>query len=247
MQDVFEYRWEAIMRSSKYALNILLMALVWMAVGQAGGQLGMSTKELTIYYIAAALLYSFSNFHLSYVESDIRLGYISKYLLKPLSAHSFYFFKQWSDALFEFIFKSAVFLPIALRLGWTITPWRLGLFLLFLPVIFYTAFTIFFCLSILTFWLSRSDSIRMSVMFLGRFLSGLFIPIAFLPPGLAERLRWLPFPHYAATPIQLLLDTISPLAALESLVILLNWALVFSVLRKYLWHKAVHAYESTGL
>jgi ABC-type uncharacterized transport system permease subunit len=75
----------------------------------------------------------------------------------------------------------------------------------------------------------------------------MIIPFYFFPEWAQKLLWWSPFPHYAYTPIGLLQDRVSIATALQGLVILTCWGVLFFLTSRFIWKKATHAYEGTGI
>src|SRR3546814_1047852 len=103
---------------------------------------------------------------------------------------NFYFLHHAALATFEVILKSLLFLPVLWWLGWlgAVTPVRLLIFIVNIPSVLIATFSLYFILSSSAFWFQRSHSLQMTMMFTGRFLSGIFIPLSFLPVNLQKSL-----------------------------------------------------------
>jgi ABC-2 type transport system permease protein len=247
--DAIEYRADLLLRASRYALNIILISMVWIAISKSGASLGLSSTELIRYYFITAMLYSLSNFHTEYVEQDVRLGHISKYFVKPISIYWYYFLYQASIAFIESLLKVIVLLPVLyfMHIALSFSLVNIALFLLTMPLIFMTMFSLYFGISGMTFWFQAVDALRMSVMFLFRFTSGIFVPLLFLPLVFQELSKWLPFGYMAFFPIQLLEGHLSPIEVIRLFSTLGIWLVIFFLFQKIIWHKATHSYESTGI
>src|SRR5690349_17766877 len=100
-QDVFEYRFDFSVHIVKYTMMILLMSLVWIAVGKETQQSVFSSQDIVSYYVFAAVVYSLSNFHPFYIETDIKLGSLTKYLMKPLQPFWYYFCFEATHSFLE--------------------------------------------------------------------------------------------------------------------------------------------------
>lgn len=247
--EILEYRIDNLLRLLRYTALISFVMFLWLAVKRENPDLDFNIPQIVTYYLGAAILYGLSNYHLDYVESDIRLGYISKFMLKPLSPHLYYFGVEAATAVFDVVMRVTFMIPLYLFLGFTYhTSWsQLLLVFLFMPLIFYTTFTLYFTLSLLGFWFTQVDSIRMSFVFLIRFTSGMMIPLVFFPTWLQQILYFSPVPHFAFTPIRLLQGALSVNEGLRGLTILFIWAILFSLLQKWMWYQASRNYESTGI
>jgi ABC-2 type transport system permease protein len=245
--DLLEYRVDFLLRTLKYALAILMMAVLWHGIAAQEPGFGWRPVEIVTYFAWGATLYSLSNFHTSYIEEDIRLGGLTRFLTKPIKALSSYLMLQGSHVMLETGFKS---LLLALWLWWShqgVGSWSaLGLLVLFVPVIFYTAFLVLSTVSLGAFWFTQIYAVRYMVMIIFRFLSGLLTPVSLMPEVL-QRIIWLlPFPHWAFTPIAVLQGRMPLEKGLEGLAILCGWAVVLTLLRGWVWRMGILAYESTG-
>lgn len=249
IQDIFEYRFNFMVHTFKYAFMVILTAMVWLAVLKENPNMGYNMNETIVYFVYAAILYSFSSFHTWYLENDIKLGTLSKYLLKPLSTFKYYFSYQIANATIETIIKILAFIPILyfLHLLPTISLKNLGFFLIFLPLIFFFSFTMFFLISSLTFWLTEVWSIRWALTIFFRFLSGMMIPLSFFPTIFQKISFYLPFQHLVFTPIRIMQNALSTTHIIQSFCILLLWSIVLTIVRKIVWQRGVHSYDGTGI
>lgn len=249
VQDVLEYRLDFFIHTFKYAFMIILAALVWLAVAAANPTATFSVSITIQYFFFAAIVYSLSNFHTFYIEDDIKLGYLSKYLVKPLSAFWFYWSIQAGKALVETGLKIITMVPLLWLLGYglALQPVNILIFLLYLPLIFIFAFQQFAFISGLTFWFQEAWSLRWACTIIFRFLAGLLVPLAYLPNWAQLTLHWTPYPYLAYVPIRLLQNELSWQAGFQGLIILLGWTVVVGLLRNWQWQLGYRHYESTGV
>jgi ABC-2 type transport system permease protein len=249
LSDIFEYRFDNLSRIGRYAFMVSFMLFLWMAIAKETTIAQLNLEELVRYYVAAIIIYGVSNYHLDYLENDIRLGYISKYLLKPVSAFGHYFTHQGTVTVYDVLVKLVAFAPFIIFLygfeGGSLL--HTGITVLLLISGFFTTFSLYYCFSILAFWFQQVGSLRMTALFLGRYLSGILVPFYLFPDALQRFLWWSPFPHFAFTPIGLVTGRVEPMQALQGLIIMTVWGTLFFLCSKYIWHKATHAYESTGI
>ena len=71
------------------------------------------------------------------------------------------------------------------------------------------------------------------------FLSGVIIPIAFLPGWLQRILDFLPFSSINYFPVIIYLGKVSNVEVLRTLMIQIVWIFVLFLLSKLLWNKAI--------
>lgn len=247
--DILEYRFDFLMHVSKYVFMVLAMSLVWISVNKAQGGLGISQSQLIGYFIISAMLYSLSNFHTYYIEDDIRLGHLSKFLVKPVSYFWYYFVFQLGHSAVETLIKALILITAILffQVRFDLTLANTSLALAFLPLIFLCSFNIFTSISLLTFWIVEAWALRWSLTVSFRFLAGTLVPLLFFPPFAQQLSFYLPFQHLMYTPIMLLQNQISWQTGLLSLSILASWTAVLAVLRATLWYRGLQTYEGVGL
>lgn len=248
LQNEQTYRIDLFMRIFKYAFSIIFLSVVWIAVGRsAQGVTQLQPAQLVSYYLASATLFGLSNFHIWFVEEDIKLGGLSKLLIKPVSPFWMYFCQQASATSLELLVKAIVFIPVIMWLGGGVVPApNLILFLAYLPIVFYCSFSYLFALSTLSFWLTEVYALRWGWFGILRFISGVWVPLSLFPEAWQRVSFYLPFAHLVYTPAQLLRGAIDIQFALQGLGVLLAWSIFFTWLRTWLWQRGLLAYEGTG-
>jgi ABC-2 type transport system permease protein len=248
-QELFEYRFDFIASTSKYALMVIMMALIWTAVSRETTTLPLTNQETIRYFFFSAMLFSLSNFHTSYIEDDIRLGHLNKFLLKPISAFWYYFVYESAAATIETFIKIVVMVPLLwlLGFGFSVELPHLLLSLAFFPLIFAFAFTFYSLISGLSFWITEAFAIRWAVTILLRFVAGTLLPISFLPQAMQSVMYWLPFQHLAFTPIQILQNQMSLIHGLGALAILIGWTISIQLARYQLWKAGYTQFEGSGI
>lgn len=243
-----EYRFDFFLRSVKYILSIGGMALVWMAVNQANPNSSINNTDIVTYFLLALLLYGFSNFHTAAIETDILYGDLSKFLSKPVSFLQFHFFTLGGEQVLDFLIKLIICIPLFFWINFQLPPLpNIILFLLYLPLIFFFSFCTYAACSLLSFWISNSDSVRMTVLFLARTFSGVLIPYAFFPEQVRTFLMYTPFPYLVAQPIALMQNQISIAAGIEGLGVLSIWSIISLLIMWLLWKRGVDIYEGAGI
>lgn len=249
IQEVFEYRFNFFVHTFKYATMVIMTAMVWLAVIRTNPSVGYTITETITYFVYAAILYSFSSFHTWYIEEDIKMGMLSKYLLKPISPFLYYFSSQSAHAVIETIIKMGVFLPILYTLGFLPSFQIINalLFLVYLPFVFFFSFTIFSLISSMSFWLTDVYAIRWSLTVIFRLLSGMMVPLSFFPENFQRILYFLPFQHLVFTPIRLMQNALTLGQGIDSLKILILWTVFLSAIRIWIWNRGAHSYESAGI
>lgn len=249
LQDLFEYKLDFFMSTFKYSLMVILMTFVWLQV-EKDGQAGFFNPQETVsYFLMSAMLYSLSNFHPWYIEDDIRLGYLSKYLVKPISVNLYYFFYESARVTIDTLLKIVVFMIILFffQLLPSQSFTRILVIFTYLPFIFLFSFQWLSLISITSFWITEAYALRWAVTIMTRLLSGILVPIVYFPEVLQHLFFFLPFEHLAFTPIQFILNKIDISTLYQSLAILICWIIVLGFFRQWIWQKGLHDFEGTGL
>ncbi len=248
LQDTIEYRFDFVLQVMKYSMMVLLMALVWTAVGQASGNSLLASSQTVTYFFAAALLYSLSNFHTYYIDDDIRLGNLVKYLVKPVSVFWYYFWYQLAITTMETLLKLVGLVPLllVLRLPLTLSVEKVLVFILFAIVINLFSFSLQSSISFLNFWFTEAYAIRWSVLIFIRLLSGMLVPLYIFPDWFKQVSPFFPFQHLAFTPIQTLLGAYSTTQAYMYMGVLLLWTVIAYGIQALLWKKGVTEYDAVG-
>lgn len=249
IQDLFVYKFDFLLNTLKYSLMVIMMTLVWLAVERDGGVGILDQQQVVSYFILSAMVYTLSNFHPWYIEDDIRLGQLSKFLVKPLSPMVYYFFYEAASVFFETVMKMFVFMSILYftNLLPSFSFVNILILCLYMPFIFTFAFFWLSLTSQLAFWITEAFAVRWAVSIFTRLLSGILVPILYFPESVQQIFQFLPFQHLAFTPIQFMLGNITPLTLLQNLLILLSWTVVLVFLHRSVWMYGLKNYEGTGI
>jgi len=247
VQEIIEYRFDFFMRTTKYAVMVSLMSFVWLSVGREGA-LALSTTQTVQYFFLGALIYSLSNFHPYEIEEDIKLGGLSKYLVRPLQPFTYHFWKQAAIAILETLVKFVVIVPLLYAMGFALhfSFSHTLFFVFYLPFIFWFSFHQLSVISLLSFWISEAWAIRWAYTSIMRLLSGMLVPVIFFPQAVQQVLFWLPYQHLAYTPIAIMQQQLSLIEALPSFGVLLVWCVLIWMLKQFVWSKGLEKFESNG-
>lgn len=249
LQDLLTYRVNLVLNTFKYGWYIFMMVFVWLAVADQNPEFIYSQAELINYYVIAAIIFGYSNHWLNNIEQDIKLGQISKFLVKPLPVTGIYYLQALVKTVVESIFKLGSMgviiwlLGYQLNLEWSALPVVIPL----LGLVHVVSFLTLYGIALMTFWFQEVYSVRYAASFLARFFSGLIVPLALLPASLQNIIWWLPYQDYASTPIRLLLGELPMVEVWPRFLILFSWLIILTLIVRTIWHQATHAYESTGI
>lgn len=246
---LLEYRFDNALRGFRYTVSVLLFGTVWVTIAKISPSAQFEPQYVVTYFIYSALFFGLANYHLDEIETEIRLGYISKFLVKPIDAFWYYFAHQAAIMSFDVLTKLIFIWPIAYFFSIELTTSlpNLVMGLLFIPFIALTTFSFYFAATTCAFWFNEVSALRLTLVFIQRFLSGAFIPLTLFSPLLTSINSWLPFPYFVGTPIAVLLNQLSMFQIIQALAILFIWTVLGILSQRWLWHKATHSFEATGL
>ncbi len=252
------YRMRYVTGIATYGIFVAGQYFIWKAVWQANGlapdqeldhlTLPQLTTYLAVGYIARAAYFTNTD---GEIASRFQNGDVSLDLLKPMDFHG-----QWlAQAVGETSFRVLFFaLPMALVLvplfgvlppagdGW----WQF-------PLLFVMAFAINAELNLLagtaSFWLEDITGLMSLKRNLIMLLSGLMVPLHFLPAFLADAISLLPFALISYYPTMAYVGRLGhgEVPAFAQVVILgLAWMAALRGLNMALWHRARTRLEVQG-
>lgn len=243
LQEVTSFRSAFIFQIISNFVYLIIICFLWKAIYQAAPDQelnGMQYKE-TIFYLALAIgLYSSMQVYL--VENmswEIRSGGVVFYLLKPIGYQMYVMGTFMGKIVTQFIF---IFIPTII-FTYLVTGELLhfGINLLVFIVSFFLSMLISlgqdFLVSLICFSIESSWGLCIVKDTITMLLSGVMIPIAFLPDVLQKITKLLPFQAIYNVPIQFL--TKSP--SLSECMLLLGeqllWAAVLWSIGKFCFAK----------
>jgi ABC-2 type transport system permease protein len=242
---MLEYRAEIALWALSGVLPLIMLGL-WQ--GSGGDLTGLSTAELTRYFLAAFVVRQFTIVWVIHsFEEDHLEGRLSPYLLQPLPP----VWRYVSAHLAE----QATRLPFVVALT--------GLFLLLQPqppvlpsapalllgviathLAFALRFLLQYALTMLCFWSERAVALERLFFLPYLYLSGLVAPLEAYPEGVRAVARWTPFPYVLHMPAQLLaggrVDVVAGFAVMAA------WAALLLPVTLLLWRAGLRRYGAMG-
>jgi ABC-2 type transport system permease protein len=106
-------------------------------------------------------------------------------------------------------------------------------------------FLLTWCLAMAAFWSERVHAITAFGTTLTYLLGGNAVPLAFLPAGWSETLRYLPFYSMVGLPADAAAG-LSPARAVAGMAVQWGWILATGLLSMLLWRRGLNRYTSVG-
>ena len=245
-----QYRAPTVIYIVGYTLYIAVLLFLWTAIYREGGRVGTyALSEMVTYYL---LMFAINTIVISYVSweiiDQIREGFFSHFLVKPVNYFAYWFTMNASGKLFE----TAV---IALVVGafWVVVgpvvrlPMDPSTYLVFavavgLAVIL--AFELEFCIGLIAFWLVQVRVFKYMLQYAVFFFAGTLLPLDVFPNMLSSIAAVLPFQYLVFVPIQIFLEKRADPAS--DFAVAVVWIAAFYVLARWGLARGVRRYEAVG-
>jgi ABC-2 type transport system permease protein len=213
---------------------------------------GLSLPELTTYitvgYVARAAYFTNTD---SEIAGRFQTGDVTLDLLKPLSFHGQWLAQAAGETAFRIIFFAAPMALVLMPLFGVLPPAGDGWWQF--PILFVAAFLINAELNLLTgtaaFFLEDITGLMSLKRNLLMLLSGLLVPLHFLPSALASATAWLPFALISYYPTMAYVGHLDGREALtfpHVLLLAVGWAVILRLANRWLWQRAQQRLEVQG-
>jgi ABC-2 type transport system permease protein len=229
----------------------LVSLLVWLTVSEQGVSLPYDRSQLVTYYVLLSVVSMLTGtWQASFLAEDIRLGSLSKWLLRPCS-----FVAHWiGNNVGEKVVKLPLLLPLAglvalafradMRLPADPRAWLL--FALCLPLAAALAFLLDFVTGLSAFWIQDVKGLDRVRRLVSGFLAGQFVPLALFPPALLPLLEALPFRYTLSFPLEVLTGSLSAEATARGLLWQIGYCLGLWACYRLVWHFGLKSYAAPG-
>lgn len=242
---IVAYRAEMVIWILSATLPLVMLAL-WDAASEAGPLAGFGQADFARYFtvtmVVRQLTGSWIVWELSYA---VRTGSLSPQLLRPVNPLVYNFF----ETLAAIPWRLLVLIPllgalVAWRPEILFVPdaWRAALFLPSVALAFAVAWLVQALFGMLAFWFEEATGVYSVHFAVWSFFSGYIVPMALLPPSLAEAARWLPFYASLGVPVDVLLGR----AGLVEVVAQLGWVVALALAARAMWSGGIRRYGAVG-
>ncbi|MBI3352937.1 MAG: ABC-2 family transporter protein [Nitrospirae bacterium] len=249
-QNSLQYRASTVIYIIGYGLYVSVLLYLWLSVYHAGNQMGdYSVSDMITYY---ALQMVMNTLILSYISWDlidqIREGFFSNFLVKPLHSLFYWFTINLSSKVLESIYitLSGVLLYFFLK-DYFWFPRHLATYFYFTVSLFFAlclAFLLDFCIALIAFWLIQVRVFKFMLQYLIFFFAGAILPLDLFPGWLQKFVHLLPFQYIVFVPIQIYLEKETGL--LSHFVLEIAWLLFFYGLANWMLSRGIRKYEAVG-
>jgi ABC-2 type transport system permease protein len=247
------YRGRFFLAPFMLAVQVYVYYLLWTAVYAGKGTVAGLDIQQTVTYATMAILLGRIRWTNRMVSKDslpqrTREGTIVYWFLRPISPGRYYLYRALGDMGYGAAWALAGYL-IALATGIIGPPasaaggavFAAGL-VMGQAILYYLGQLI----DLATFWLVSNTGLTRMYSFVQDLLSGVFVPLWFLPGWLLSTASVLPFAATIHLPVSIYVGRIPLDEAAVPLAYALGWLLVLAALTRFLWSRAARRVTAQG-
>jgi ABC-2 type transport system permease protein len=236
-------------------VSSLILVCLWLAVYRSSSSSAIgdySLADMVTYLLVGGVI---NNFLLSAagnteISQSIRDGTLSSLLLKPLSPHGLWLFRDIGSKAFLLLMGLIGYAVVFVFLGgYLLLPASPQHFLVFLFSVILAGllqFLLFGALSLLSFWIENTAGIHFVVRVVIEVLGGAIIPLSLFPPFVEKVFLLLPFPFLVYFPMRVYLGKIDVSAMALELGKEAAWIAALGILNLAIWQRGIRGYVSMG-
>lgn len=235
--------------------NVVIAYFLWKAIfdaQQATEIAGYNFLLLMLYYLLVPMYVRIViGPEMGYISDEIYQGSLNRYLVYPVPFFVYKYITYLASSciaalqLFLVMGIYILFFGVPTESNITIASFCLGLFTALCATYLY--FVIAATLELVAFWADNVWSLMVMLRFSFSFLGGGLLPLAFFPQWAQTVLSFLPFPYLLSLPIETSLGKKTFDQWLCSMLILFLWAIVFSLVVRFIWKRGTYRYSGVGI
>lgn len=247
LTTTLNYRWWLLFMQLGNVIAPAISLLVWRGAIAQGATPPVTESFLTTYLVLVSLVTMLTSSWTSvYLAESIRLGGLSKWLVRPCSTH----LNAIANNVGEKLVKLVLLIPLVAGLGIVFRdkvdlPPAAGRWLAFLAALLMAgamAFTLDIVIGSLAFWFEDVTAVNRLRYLLSGILSGALIPLALFPAAFSGFLTIQPFRFMVSFPLEVLLG--HPSAG--SFALQAGWLATFLGAAILTWRVGLASYQGAG-
>jgi len=245
------YRAEFAMYMIGTVLWPAISLLIWRAALDSGASLPLGAGYLTTYFVLMGVVTMLtSSWTSAFLAEEIRLGKISKWLLRPGSTH----FNGIANNLSEKVIKSVVLAPMIAILWWffrdTVAvpadPLRWSLFIISVIAAAVMKYALDVLVASLAFWIDDIDGIDYARGVTAMVLRGQMVPLALFPAWSQGFLEIQPFRFTLSFSLEILTPGLTSRELATGMILQLVYPVLSVLAARWAWRKGLRAYSAVG-
>jgi ABC-2 type transport system permease protein len=249
-QNSLQYRASTLIYIVGYSLYISVILYLWSSIYRGGDRMGDYTlSDLLTYYLLQLVVNILILSYISWELIDqIREGFFSNFLIKPLNLMAYWFTVNLSGKILETLYLGfAGLLLFGLTKNFFWIPRHPSTYFYFaasLVLASTLAFLMDYCIALIAFWLIQVRVFKFMLLYMVFFFSGAILPLDLFPAWLQKGVSLLPFQFLAYVPIRIFLEREPDLSGY--FIIELFWIGMLVLLANFMLARGVKRYEAVG-
>lgn len=247
------YRGRFFLAPFMLAVQVYIYYLLWTAVYSGRGSVAGLDVEQTVTYATLAILLGRIRWTNRMVSKDslpqrTREGTIVYWFLRPISPGRYYLFRALGDMGYGAVWALAGYL-LVLATGMIGPPVSAAAGAVFLAGLVLGQMILYYLgqlIDVVTFWLVSNTGLTRMYSFVQDLLSGVFVPLWFLPGWLLSTATVLPFAATIHLPVSVYVGRIPLDEAPAQLAYAGGWTLVLAALTRFMWSRAARRVTAQG-
>nr|WP_157180799.1 ABC-2 family transporter protein [Actinopolymorpha alba] len=229
----------------------IISLLIWRTALAHGAQLPIDEQYITTYFVLLSIVtMATSSWLTTFLASDIRLGKLSSWMVRPASL----LLNFVANNLSEKVMKLFALVPMIGVLWWAFHdsmnvpagPSRVVLFVISILLAGILVFTIDILIASLAFWMDDVSALHQARLVIANVLSGSIVPLALMPSWSRGFIDNQPFRYTVSFPVEIVAGDLSSAELLTGIGFQLGYVLVFGVLARLVWSSGIRAYSAVG-
>ncbi len=208
---------------------------------------GYNHSLMNLYYMLLLIINTtvISHIEEKIAKNDIREGGLVRYLTRPFSYLLMSFFEELPHRIIQGIYGGIAYIFLSYFIS--IPPVALSFNSIIIVVLAYVlCFIIQAAISLIAFWIIDLNGILNIWEVMRMILSGMLIPLTFLPDWLSSVAFVLPFAYYIYFPVITILGNTNVDTQIWIIVMQIMWIVIFSLIYKIFWHFGIKKFSGVG-
>ena len=245
------YRAEFVMFMISTVLAPAVSLVVWRAALANGADLPVDADYLTTYFVLLGLVSMLtSSWTSGFLASEIRLGLISKWLVRPGSTH----FNGIANNISEKLVKIVALAPMIAVLWWFFRdavvlpgdPLRWALFLTSIVAAAVMVYALDVLVGSLAFWVDDIGGIDHARGLLASVLKGHVVPLALLPAWSQGFVEAQPFRFTLSFSLEIVVRDLTARELAAGMAMQLVYPVLTVLAARAIWQRGLRAYTAVG-
>lgn len=245
------YRGEFVIYMLGLMVTPVVSLLVWRAALAGGAALPVDREYLTTYFVLLGVVTMLTSSWISlHLAESIRMGDLSRWLVRPASTH----YNGIANNISEKVMKFGALVPMVGVLWWVFrdsvtlpgSPVRWLLFAVSVGLAAVMAYAVDVLMGSLAFWFDDVAGLDRARSLLTAVLSGYVVPLALMPEWSQGVMRVQPFRFLASFPLEIIVGGLDGRALATGMAMQVGYAALFLGAAAATWRAGLRSYAAVG-